>query len=51
MCEACSTYWRGSIYSVLEGKPEEKIPLGRPMHRWKDNIKKDLQEGGCGVKD
>ena len=27
-----------------------KIPLGRPRHRWEDNIKTDLQEvgGGCG---
>jgi hypothetical protein len=31
---------------VLVGKPEGKIPLGRPRHRWKDNIKKDLQEVG-----
>ena len=32
---------RRGIYSVLEGKPEGKIPLERPRHRWKDNIKKD----------
>jgi len=30
------------------GKPEGKIPLGRPRHRWKDNVKMDLQEVGCG---
>ena len=29
------------------GKPERKIPLGRPRHRWNDNIKMDLQEVGC----
>jgi len=29
-------------------KPEGKRPLGRPRRRWKDNIKKDLQEVGCG---
>jgi hypothetical protein len=29
------------------GKPEGKRPLGRPRHRWEDNIKKDLQEVGC----
>ena len=28
------------------GKPEGKRPLGRPRHRWKDNIKMDLQEIG-----
>ena len=31
------------------GKPEGKKPLGRPRRRWEDNIKKDLQEVGCGV--
>jgi hypothetical protein len=24
------------------GKPEGKRPLGRPRHRWMDNIKMDL---------
>jgi len=24
---------------VLMGKPEGKRPLGRPSHRWEDNIK------------
>ena len=35
---------------VLMGKPEGKRPLGRPRHRWEDNIEMDLQEvgGGCG---
>jgi len=23
-------------------------PVGRPRHRWEDNIKMDLQEVGCG---
>ena len=36
------------MYGVLVGKPEGKRPLGRPRHRWKDNIKMDLQEVGCG---
>jgi hypothetical protein len=36
---------------VLVGKPEGKRPLGRPRHRWKDNIKMDLQEVGCGCLD
>ena len=41
--------WRG-VHRVLVGKPEGKRPLGRPRHRWVDNIKMDLQEvaGGCG---
>jgi len=33
------------------GKPEGKKPLGRLRSRWKDNIKMDLQEVGCGVMD
>jgi len=35
---------RGGAYRVLVGKPEGKRPLGRPRHRWEDNIKMDLQE-------
>jgi hypothetical protein len=35
------------IYRVLVGKPEGRIPLGRPRHRWEDNIKMDLKEVGC----
>jgi hypothetical protein len=30
----------------LVGKPEGKRPLGRPRHRWEDNIKMDLREIG-----
>jgi hypothetical protein len=30
------------------GKLEGKRPLGRSRSRWKDNIKMDLQEVGCG---
>jgi hypothetical protein len=32
------------VYRVLAGKPERKIPLGRPRRRWEDNIKLDLRE-------
>jgi hypothetical protein len=35
----------------LVGKPERKKPLGRPRHRWEDNITMDIQDVGCGVKD
>jgi hypothetical protein len=28
------------------GKLEGKRPLGRPRHRWEDNINMDLQEVG-----
>jgi hypothetical protein len=32
------------VYRLLVGKPEGKRPLGRPRHRWIDNIKMDLLE-------
>jgi hypothetical protein len=37
------------VYRNLEGRPEGKSPLGRRRRRWEDNIKKDLQEVGCGA--
>jgi hypothetical protein len=36
------------VHRVLVGKPEGKRPLGRPRHRWEDNIKMDLQDVGGG---
>ena len=39
---------RRGVYRVLVGRPEGKRPLGRPRRRWKDNVKMDLQEVGCG---
>ena len=49
---ACSTYGeRRDVYRVLMGKPEGMRPLVRPMRRWEDNIKMDLQEVGCGGMD
>jgi len=38
-------------YRVLVGKHEGNRPLGRPKHRWEDNIKMDLQEGRWGGMD
>jgi 3-oxoacyl-ACP reductase-like protein len=35
------------MYIVLVGKSEGKRPLGRPRHRWEDNVWMDLQEVGC----
>jgi hypothetical protein len=34
------------VYRVLVGRPEDKRPLGRPRHRWEDNIKMELREIG-----
>jgi len=42
---ACMGEGRG-VYRVLVEKPEEGRPLGRPRHRWEDNIRMDLQEVG-----
>jgi len=36
---------------VLVRTPKGNIPLGRPRHRWEDNIKMDPQEVGCGGMD
>ena len=33
-----------SVHRVLVGKPEGKMPVGRPRRRWENNIKMDLQE-------
>jgi hypothetical protein len=35
-----------SAYNILLGKPEGKIPLGRPRGKWKDDIRVDLKEIG-----
>jgi hypothetical protein len=39
------------VYRVLVGKPEGRRPLGKSRRRWKDNIRIDLQEVGCGCVD
>jgi len=33
------------------GNLKERDHLGRPRHRWEDNIQMDLQEMGCGGMD
>jgi hypothetical protein len=45
---ACMGEGRGA-YRILVGRPEGRRPLVRPRHRWKDNIKMDLQEVGWGA--
>jgi hypothetical protein len=35
---------RRNAYRLLVGKPEGKMPLGRPRRRWVDNIRMDLVE-------
>ena len=38
---------RRALYMVLAGKFGEKRPLGRPRHRWEDNIEIERQVVGC----
>jgi hypothetical protein len=40
---------RSGTYRVLVGTPKGKRPIGRPRHRWEDNIKIDLQEMVWGM--
>jgi hypothetical protein len=40
-----------NAYGGEVGKPEGKRPLGRIRLEWEANIKKDLQEVGCGSLD
>jgi len=58
--KSCRMRWAGhvarmgegrGVHVVLMGKPEGKRPLGRPRHRWEDNVKVDIQEVGCGGMD
>jgi hypothetical protein len=37
---------KGNAYRLLVRKPEQKKALGRPIRRWVDNIKVDLEEVG-----
>jgi hypothetical protein len=47
MERSCNTNGeKRNAYSTLVGKPEGKRPLGRPRHRWVNNIKINLKEKG-----
>jgi hypothetical protein len=46
MSRTYSTY----VYSIFVGKPKGKTPVGRPRHRWEDNIKIDLGEIGWAIR-
>jgi hypothetical protein len=46
-CQVCSINGaKRNAYRILVGKPEGKRPLGRPRHRWVDNIKMEFRERG-----
>jgi hypothetical protein len=40
-----------NTYRLFVGKPEGKIPVGRPRHMWENNIMMDLGETGWTVID
>jgi hypothetical protein len=40
-----------NAYRILVGMPEGMIPLGRPRHRWKDNVTMDPRGIGWGGMD
>jgi len=42
---------RGGFIGSWWGNRRERRPLGRPRHRWVDNIRMDLQEVGCWYMD
>jgi uncharacterized Fe-S cluster-containing protein len=41
---------RRDVHRVLVENLEGKRQLGRPRHRWEDNIKMNLHEARCGSK-
>jgi hypothetical protein len=52
MGEACSTNGeKRNAYRILVAKPGERGSLGKPRHRWVNNIRMDLGEVGWGVVD
>ena len=38
-----------SAFKILTSKPTGKRPLGRPRHRWEDNIRMDIEEIGINA--
>ena len=38
-----------SALKILTVKPTGKRPLGRPRHKWEDNIRMDLEEIGINA--
>ena len=44
MGRACSQNGgKYDAFKILTGKPTGKRPLGRPRHRWEENIRMDLK--------
>jgi hypothetical protein len=45
---ACGSHGKVRGAYILVRRPEGTRPLGRPRHRWEDNILMDLKEIGFG---
>jgi hypothetical protein len=41
---------RSAAFKILSAKPTAKRQLGRPWHRWEDNIRMDLKEININTK-
>jgi len=41
---ACRMYEIRKAHNIFIEKPEGKRPLGRPRHRWEDNIGMDFKD-------
>ena len=39
-----------NAFKILTGLPTGKRPLGRPRHRWEDDIRMDLKEIGINTR-
>ena len=39
-----------STFKIVTGKPTGKRSLGRPRHRWEDNIRMDFKEIGISTR-
>ena len=37
-------------FKILTGKPTRKRPLGKPRHRWENNIRNNLKEIGVNTR-
>jgi hypothetical protein len=50
MGSECSTNGdKGNAYRIIVGNLKGRRQLGRPRHRWVDNIKMDLRLGWYGL--
>jgi len=45
--ETCNTHAGDKLSKILVGKAEGVRRLGRPKHRWEDNIKMDFKGVKC----